>query len=525
MVDQALSRRDLIHLVGKVGGVAAAYRTMAAMGLLPIPDAYAGPPKLPPGNHRRIVIIGAGIAGMVLAWELRKAGYAPMILEARARPGGRNWSLRAGDEIRETNSVQQVNWGRGEHMYFNPGPGRLPYHHEGILSYCRELGVALEVMSNDNRGGLMQNDAVFDGKPVRNRQMVNDIRGYVAELAAKAADQGALNQAVNTDDKECVRTWLRAFGALDKDMAYKGSGRAGYSEPPGGGAQSGTLNQPLDLNRILDANFWRFQTNFGESWDQAATMMQPVGGMGRIGQAFGRKLGSVITYGAAVTALRRTGSGARIEWRDTRTGREHAIEAPLVVITIPLPVLRMIPADFTPDIRTAIEAVEYVPAGKVAFHARRRFWELDAGIYGGISWTARDITQVWYPSAGIHQNSGILVGAYIWTTDLGDRFAAKTPAQRVADALDDGERLHPDYRRHLTNGVSVAWKNIPFSGSGWSEWSRDSRSTSYGVLRRGDGPFLFAGEHMSYINGWQEGAVRSAHVALADIAGRIGGSE
>ena len=72
-----LSRRALIHRVGKAGGVAAAYRTMAAMGLLPIPDAYAGPPALPPGNGQRVVIIGAGIAGMVLAWELRKAGYAP----------------------------------------------------------------------------------------------------------------------------------------------------------------------------------------------------------------------------------------------------------------------------------------------------------------------------------------------------------------------------------------------------------------------------------------------------------------
>src|ERR1700688_3156417 len=77
-ISMTLSRRDLIHQVGKVGGVAAAYRTMSAMGLLPIPEAYAGPPKLPPGNHRQIVIIGAGIAGMVLAWELRKAGYAPM---------------------------------------------------------------------------------------------------------------------------------------------------------------------------------------------------------------------------------------------------------------------------------------------------------------------------------------------------------------------------------------------------------------------------------------------------------------
>jgi monoamine oxidase len=191
----ALSRRGLIHLVGKAGGAAAAFHTMAAMGLLPIPEAYAGPPQLPPGQGRRIVIVGAGIAGLVLAWELHKAGYAPLVLEARFRAGGRNWSVRRGDEIQETGSVQRVSWDAGPHLYFNPGPARLPYHHQGILSYCRELDVPLEVMCNDNRGAFFQSDAAFDGQPQRNRSMVNDIRGYVAELAAKAVDQKALTCA------------------------------------------------------------------------------------------------------------------------------------------------------------------------------------------------------------------------------------------------------------------------------------------------------------------------------------------
>ena len=97
------------------------------------------------------------------------------------------------------------------------------------------------------------------------------------------------------------------------------------------------------------------------------------------------------------------------------------------------------------------------------------------------------------------------------------------PAARLDAALADGERLHPDYRRHLSNGVSVAWKNIPFSGSAWAEWSREARATHYAVLLKGDGPFLFAGEHLSYINGWQEGAVRSAHYALQAIARQMTG--
>jgi len=516
-----LSRRTLIHRVGRLGGVAAAYRTMAAMGLLPIPEAHAGPPALPPGNGRRVVIIGAGIAGMVLAWELRKNGYAPLILEARSRPGGRNWSLRGGDEIHETGSVQRVAWDAGPHLYFNPGPARLSYHHEGILSYCRALGVPLEVMINDNRGALMQSDAAFAGRPQRNRQVVNDIRGYVAELAAKAVGHDALDKEVTVEDQERIRALLRSFGALDKDMAYAGSGRAGYSEPAGGGTQAGTLSPPLDLRAILDSGFWQFESNFGENWQHAATMLQPVGGMDRIGQAFGERLHGTISYGAEVRALRRSGDAARVVWREAATGRERAVEAPLVVVTIPLTVLRTIPADFMPEVRVAIAAADYVPAVKVAFQAERRFWEQDAAIYGGISWTSRDITQVWYPSAGIHERKGILVGAYIWSDEPGGKFAAMSPAARLQSTLADGAALHPDYASHLTKGVSVAWQNIPFSTGAWAEWDPEARASHYATLLRGDGPFLFAGEHMSYINGWQEGAVRSAHYTLHAIAERM----
>src|SRR5262249_45370245 len=149
----------------------------------------------------------------------------------------------------------------------------------------------------------------------------------------------------------------------------------------------------------------------------------------------------------------------------------------LVVITVPLTVLRTIPADFTPEVRAAIVAADYVPAVKVAFQAERRFWELDAAIYGGLSWTSRDITQVWYPSAGIHERKGILVGAYIWSEEPGGKFAAMSPAARLQSTLADGAALHPDYPRQLTKGVSVAWRNIPFSAGAWVEWDPEARAS------------------------------------------------
>jgi monoamine oxidase len=250
-------------------------------------------------------------------------------------------------------------------------------------------------------------------------------------------------------------------------------------------------------------------------------MLQPVGGMGKIGGAFGRKLFPVIRTNAEVTQLRRASDGARIVWRDTKSGAEQVAEAPFVICTIPLSVLRTLDTDFAAPVRAAMAEPDYVPAARAAFLAERRFWELDDGIYGGISWTSRDSTQIWYPSAGVGQKKGVYVGAYIWSDPIGAAFAEKSLSQRLSDTLADTEVLHPGASRHLRRGVSVAWGKIPYSGGAWAEWRSEPRGPAYAALLAGDGPFLFCGEHMSYVNGWQEGAVRSAHHALAQLASRI----
>lgn len=292
-----LSRRQLIHLVGKAGGTAAAYQIMSTLGLLPMGTAYAGPPKLPPGSGAGIdvLILGASIAGMVAALELRQAGYNCTILEARSRAGGRNWSLRSGDIVEELGSKPQLaRWDREPHMYFNPGPARIPHHHRGILDYCRKLEVPVEVMVNDSRGAYLQDDAAFAGEPQLARRVVNDARGFVAELAAKAVNQKLLDDPLSPEDRRRLLDFLRQFGALDKIFKYRGSERSGYCIPPGAGEQTGELNAPIDFWQLLASDFWRdpvVKMNYAEHYPQQATMLQPVGGMDKIGQAFARRVG------------------------------------------------------------------------------------------------------------------------------------------------------------------------------------------------------------------------------------------
>jgi monoamine oxidase len=515
------TRRGFLNLVGRAGGAAAVYHTMAAMGLLPVPTAYAEPPALPPasGSGTTIAILGAGIAGMTAAYELRKAGYDCRILEARSRPGGRNWTIRAGDRIVERAAIQACSFDAEPHLYLNAGPARLPPHHRAILSYCRAFGVPLEVMVNDNRAALFQDDRAFGGKPVVARRVINDGRGFIAELLAKAIDGTALDGAVAAEDKERLLAFVRSFGALRADDRYQGSWRSGFAQLPGAGAMPGRLDEPLAFAELLRSDFWHYKMHFAEGFDFAATMLQPVGGMDRIAMAFAERLGDAITYDAAVTAIRREGAGARILFRDGG-GSERALDADYVVCTIPLPVLATIPADFSAEFAAAIRGGHYVKAAKIGFQSRR-FWEEDEEIYGGISWTDREITQIWYPSSGFQQPSGILLGAYIWSDEIGEAVARLTPEQRLAAAVASGAKLHAQYPAEVSRGVSICWGEIPFSAGAWADWTRAERETVYATLCKPDGPFHLAGEHLSYLTGWQEGAVLSAHDAVAAIAERV----
>ena len=516
-----LTRRQLIDRVALAGGYGAAYVTMQRLGLLAMPVAYAGPPALTPGSGAgtSVIILGAGLAGMTAAYELGKAGYDCHILEASDRAGGRCWTIRRGTRVEEIEGETQT-CGFDDGLYFNAGPARIPAHHRAVLGYCKAFGVDLEVFVNTNRGALFHDDYRFGGKPIESRELYHHFRGYVAELLAKALDTTALDDALTPGDKRRLGAFLRNFGALDEDAVYRGSSRAGYATPPGAGLQAGVPREPYDLSALLDSNFWSWKMHEHDDFDQQATMLQPVGGMDRIAAAFERRLDGRIAFNAQVTEIRRAGDKTRIVYRDSTSGAAATAEADFCICTIPPAVLRDIETDFSEETTTAINRSLYVEACKLAWQADRRFWEEDLGIYGGISWTELGITQIWYPSSGFHGNKGVLIGAYNYSL-VAQRFGNLAPADRAIAAHASGRRLHPEFADAVSRPVSVAWQNMAHARGAWTKWTGIGREKFYPVLTRPDGPFYFAGEHVSYLPGWQEGAILSAHHAIAALHERV----
>jgi monoamine oxidase len=517
----SLSRRQLLQMIGSTAGSTAMYHAMSSLGFA-AESPYQGPVDLQGApKDASVLILGAGMAGMTAAYELRNAGYKVQVLEYNARPGGRNWTLRGGDRYTELGGeTQQCEFDKD--LYINPGPWRIPYHHHGMMHYAKRLGVALEPFFQVNYNAYLHSTRAFGGKPQRFREIKADYQGHVAELLAKATRQNSLDAAVSKEDQEKLLESLRAWGALDQDYTYvsseAASERRGYAKNPGGGLSARPIaSKPMGLKDILDSGLWQGIPN-GDTFDMQTALFQPAGGMGRIGEAFGRELGPLIRYSSKVIEIHQDDHGVTVAFVDSKTqGSRQTLRADWCLCTIPLPVLAQIPMNVGQAMASAVAAVPYAAAIKVGLQFKRRFWEEDEHIYGGITYTDLPISNIGYPNTGFQSSGkGVLLGAYVWGLNA-MQFTAMTPQERVRKVVDYGSQIHPQYHQEFDNGIAVAWHRSPFTLGCFGLWSSATRARHYDDLCQIDGRVALAGEHASYLGGWQEGAVTSA----LDAVGRL----
>ncbi len=521
------TRRRFLGMVGKAGGAAAVYETMTAMGLINVPAAWGGPPKLPEGSGagKSVLILGAGIGGLTAAYELARAGYHCQILEPRAIAGGRSLTARRGtvvDEDGDRGKTRQV-CKFDEGLYLNMGPGRLPYHHRRVLHYCQELNVPLEVYVMETTANLYQKDGAFGSKPQVNRRIANDTRGYIAELLAKAVCKGALDQALDEEDRHLLMSLLAKFGDLDGDpcekydkspTAYAGSTRSGCEKPL-------TVYQACDPETkipfadLLRSDFWKHRFYQPVDYEWQATLFQPVGGMDQIVEGFKRKVGSLIQYQTEVVEIHLQPNGVEVVCRDTASREKRALRADYCLSSIPLSILKHLDANFSPDYKKAVDASRAAPTCKVGWQANRRFWETEGEIYGGISWIDDSITQMWYPSYDYFTAKGTLTGAYNYDENA-IALGRMGLEERLATARQGAIKLHREFADDAivpqALGLSIAWQNVPYQRGGWAEWDDTSMADrdAYARLLDPDGNFYVIGDQVSTLPGWQEGAMMSA---------------
>ena len=248
-------------------------------------------------------------------------------------------------------------------------------------------------------------------------------------------------------------------------------------------------------------------------WSSQPTMMQVAGGMDRLPAALATRLGNRIVYRAAVREIRQSERGVWAIYADAK-GRPRRVDADYCVCTIPLPVLSDIQKDLSQPVQAAIAAAQYDGAGKIGLQFKRRFWEQDDEIYGGRSWTDQEVGQIIYPSHGFNGSKGVLVGYYL---DFQQDHARAASCRTSAAGARAGGPHSPAVRDRVRDGVLRLVAARAMEPRFMEVGDRTPRIEALEALRQPDGRVHFAGDYMTDMSSWMQGAFESARDVAAAI--------
>jgi monoamine oxidase len=470
------SRRSFIGTIASAAGLAAARI-----------EAAARQPARPGGT---VLILGAGVAGLAAALELRRLGFDVAVLEARTRPGGRVHT------IREPFS---------DGLYAEAGAGRIPSTHQLTLGYVKRFRLQLDPFYPTH------GNEVFCWRG--HRQVVP--RGGHPNLASVPIDLTERERAAGFDGlsalyldrvREEVAGWPADGWPYPNIAKYKDVSYGEYLKSQGASADAiQALSTGFEADSLLDYAH--------DAVSHAVPMLWKIrGGNDRLPYAMARELEGRIRYGAEVTRIEQNESGVRVTFRSS--GVEHTRSADRLICTLPFTVLRDI--DISPEFSAAktrsIREMYLGPVARVMVQTATRFWE-PQGLNGFA--TVDQPMEIWSPTFNQPGQRGIVM-SYIYE-DLAREYSALSPSAQVDRTLDLFEQIHPGMREQVETTATWSWLNEKYSRGaylvtkvGQFELVRDAGTP--------EGRIHFAGEHTSPWSGWMQGALHSGLRTTREIS-------
>ena len=446
---------------------------------------------LPPTRRKaHVIVAGAGIAGLVAAFELRRAGHRVTLLEARSRVGGRIYTARDGF---------------AEGLVAEVGAMRIPVDHKLTLEYIRRFGLKTAPFRSDNpsaytfiRGQRRRFsepvDDLFEVGPDESAEKLwGLLERHLAPLNRRLAEEGDLGWARIQDrwDQASLRDFLSEHG-----------GSEGAIE------MFGILSRHESL---MNTSFLEF---FLGTNHVTTPMLRIMGGMDLLPKSFLPEVESDPRYGAVVRVLEQGPDFVRVHY-DNAAGR-RSVTGDYLIVTLPYSVLRHIEVvpEFSAAKQRAIRQIYYDSASKIFLQFRRRFWE-DEGIRFGTTVTDLPIRTVVYPEVDHPTERGLLLASYTWSQDA-HRWAALTEEERLVRSLEDLARIHPRAPEYFEAGMSHVWQTDPFAGGAYTVFLPGQQRRLHREICMPQGRIHFAGEHTAN-HRWVEGAVASGLRAASEV--------
>jgi monoamine oxidase len=440
---------------------------------------------------QRILVLGAGLAGLCAAYELQNGGHSVTLLEAQMRPGGRVHTLRHP-------------FAPG--LYAEAGAGRIPVNHHITQHYAKHFGLTL----------------------------------LPAAITGTRSLYHIRNQRVVPAGNNTTTAWPFALTDEERTLGYEGLHRKYIEEPVQRALQNGFERDPiaalLPWDRLGLGDWLRSQglsrgatelltLGFGDDFGSAAWFLlyklnlygarmsyHIEGGNDRLPGAFAQQIRD-LRYGEPVVAVSQSDSAVRVVTR-----RGETLSADRVVCTIPCPVIGNIfngtAANLSRAKSLAIANQSYSHTTKVFLQTRTRFW-LKAGWNGNVS-TDLPIERL-MPDAGTDPAGRGVLAAYP-IGPYANKLEAMNEADRAEAALGQARQIFPELASEFEGSVSKCWGTDPWQKGSFTV-QKPGQLRYLETLAKQEGRIHFAGEHTSRWTGWMQGALESAQRVVREIAG------
>lgn len=446
---------------------------------------------------KKVIVIGAGLAGMCAAYELMQAGHEVSVLEARKRSGGRVWTLR--DDYPEG-------------LYAEAGATNVFDNHEWTLKYLKLLDVAIDPMESTGGAGIYyirgKRVIIKPGSPVDwPLDLRADEKGlsrgalwakYVVPVLKDLGDEGAVNwpqDSIKRFDRISFAEFLRQQGASPGVVEIL---KLGLADQLGDGADA---TSALNLLREAALRAMVKQSFFIR------------GGSDTFTKAFAAKLGERIHYGLPVVKIEHDSRGVRVICQ--QAGNLQTFSADYLICAIPFSVLKRVEVSpgFSPAKQQAIAQLGNTSVVRVFMQTRKRFW-IDEGLTGSATTDLPIMTA--YDKAHYLPGTRGMLEAYVAGAKA-RTLAAMNADERLSFTVKQMEMILPNISRHYEGGASVCWDDEQWTRGAYAWFKPGQMEAFLPHFAKPEGRVYFAGDHLSPWPGWMNGALQSGSRAAREV--------